>query len=67
LFFITLAVYLLATAATGLAWKAWSFVLFRFLTGTGIGGEYSAINSTIRELIPARLRGWTDLLINGSF
>ncbi len=67
LFFMTLAVYLLATAATGLAWNAWSFVLFRFLTGTGIGGEYTAINSTIQELIPARLRGWTDLLINGSF
>jgi MFS family permease len=67
LFSITLAVYLAATAATGLAWNAWSFALFRFLTGAGIGGEYTAINSTIQELIPARLRGWTDLLINGSF
>jgi MFS family permease len=67
LFTITLAIYLLATAATGLAWDAWSFVLFRFLTGAGIGGEYTAINSTIQELIPARFRGWTDLLINGSF
>jgi MFS family permease len=67
LFSITLAVYLAATAATGLSWNAWSFVLFRFLTGAGIGGEYTAINSTIQELIPARLRGWIDLLINGSF
>src|SRR6202161_1912431 len=67
LFSITLAVYLLATAATGLSWDAWSFVAFRFLTGAGIGGEYTAINSTIQELIPARFRGWTDLLINGSF
>jgi MFS family permease len=67
LFTVTLAVYLLATAATGLAWSAWSFALFRFITGAGIGGEYTAINSTIQELIPARLRGWTDLLINGSF
>jgi MFS family permease len=67
LFTITLAVYLVATAATGLAWNAWSFALFRFFTGAGIGGEYTAINSTIQELIPARLRGWTDLLINGSF
>ena len=67
LFSVTLAVYLLATAATGLSWDAWSFVVFRFLTGAGIGGEYTAINSTIQELIPARLRGWTDLLINGSF
>src|SRR5215467_727707 len=67
LFFITLAVYLAATAATGLSWDASSYVLFRFLTGAGIGGEYTAINSTIQELIPARFRGWTDLIINGSF
>src|SRR6202046_5452719 len=67
LFTITLAVYLLATAATGLSWGAWSFIFFRILTGAGIGGEYTAINSTIQELIPARFRGWTDLLINGSF
>ncbi|HEX5998420.1 MAG TPA: MFS transporter [Hyphomicrobiaceae bacterium] len=67
LFFITLAVYLIATAATALSWSVWSFALFRFLTGAGIGGEYAAINSTIQELIPARVRGWTDLAINGSF
>jgi MFS family permease len=67
LFFITLGVYLMATAATAFSWNLWSFVLFRFLTGAGIGGEYAAINSTIQELIPARVRGWTDLVINGSF
>ena len=49
------------------AWNLWSFALFRFLTGAGIGGEYTAINSAIQELIPARYRGWTDLVINGSF
>jgi MFS family permease len=42
-------------------------MLFRFLTGAGIGGEYTAINSAIQELIPARYRGRTDLAINGSF
>jgi MFS family permease len=67
LFFITVAVYLTATAATALSWNIWTFALFRFLTGAGIGGEYAAINSTIQELIPARVRGWTDLVINGSF
>jgi MFS family permease len=67
LFFITLAVYLLATAATALSWDLPSFLLFRFLTGAGIGGEYTAINSTIQEIVPARFRGWTDLVINGSF
>ncbi|HLZ04818.1 MAG TPA: MFS transporter [Bradyrhizobium sp.] len=67
LFFITLALYLCATAASALSWSVASYVLFRFLTGAGIGGEYTAINSTIQELVPARYRGWTDLVINGSF
>ena len=67
LFFITLAVYLISTAATALSWDVMSFAVFRFLTGAGIGGEYTAINSTIQELVPARYRGWTDLVINGSF
>jgi MFS family permease len=67
LFFITLTVYLLATAATAFSWNLWSFLVFRFITGAGIGGEYAAINSTIQELVPARVRGWTDLVINGSF
>ncbi|GAB2877109.1 MFS transporter [Paraburkholderia jirisanensis] len=67
LFFITLALYLAATAATALSWNLASFMLFRFLTGAGIGGEYTAINSTIQEFTPARVRGWTDLAINGTF
>lgn len=67
LFFVTLAVYLTATAATAVSWNIASFAVFRFLTGAGIGGEYSAINSTIQELVPAKVRGWTDLMINGSF
>ena len=67
LFFITLFVYIAATLATGFSWNLESFILFRFLTGAGIGGEYTAINSTIQELVPARYRGWTDLVINGSF
>src|SRR5262249_57988017 len=66
LFFITLAVYLVATASTALSWNLASFALFRFFTGAGIGGEYTAINSSIQELVPARYRGWTDLVINGS-
>ena len=67
LFFITLALYLAATAATAFSWNILSYALFRALTGAGIGGEYTAINSTIQELVPARYRGWTDLIINGSF
>jgi MFS family permease len=67
LFNVTLGVYLVATALTAFSWNVESFLFFRFLTGAGIGGEYSAINSAIQELIPARVRGRTDLAINGSF
>jgi MFS family permease len=67
LFFVTLVIYLTATALTACSWNVWTFAFFRFFTGAGIGGEYAAINSTIQELIPARMRGWTDLVINGSF
>ena len=67
LFFVTLGLYTAATAATAFSFDLASFCLFRFLTGAGIGGEYSAINSTIQEFTPAGLRGRIDLAINGSF
>jgi MFS family permease len=67
LFMITLGLYILATVATAFAFAPWYFFACRFFTGMGIGGEYSAINSAIDELIPARNRGQVDLSINGSF
>lgn len=67
LFMITLAVYLIGTVATAFSFNFIWFAACRFLTGAGIGGEYSAINSAIDELIPARARGWTDLAINGTW
>lgn len=67
LFIATLAIYMVATLATGFATEAWFFIVCRFATGLGIGGEYAAINSAIDELMPARLRGRVSLAINGSF
>jgi len=67
LFILTLAVYLTATVATAFAFAPWFFFITRFLTGSGIGGEYAAINSAIDELIPARVRGRVDLVINGTY
>src|SRR6187401_1090243 len=67
LFFITVAVYLIGTALSAFSWNFWSYAFFRALTGAGIGGEYAAINSAIDELIPARVRGRVDLIINGSY
>jgi len=66
-FFITLVLYLAGVGLTACAWNLWSFALFRFITGAGIGGEYSAVNSAIDELIPAEYRGRIDIAINGSF
>jgi MFS family permease len=67
LFMVTLLLYLVATVATAFAFAPWYFFVCRFFAGMGIGGEYSAINSAIDELIPARNRGRIDLGINGSF
>jgi MFS family permease len=67
LFMITLGVYLAATAATAFSTTAVFFFACRFITGMGIGGEYSAINSAIDELIPAKHRGRIDIVINGTY
>jgi MFS family permease len=67
LFMLTLAIYLVGTVLTALTFSPGWFFAFRFLTGMGIGGEYSAINSAIDELIPARHRGRVDISINGSY
>ena len=67
LFFITVAVYLIGTALSAFSWNFWSYAFFRAVTGAGIGAEYAAINSAIDELIPARVRGRVDLIINGSY
>jgi MFS family permease len=67
LFMLTLAIYLLGTVLTALTFSPAWFFIFRFITGMGIGGEYSAINSAIDELIPANHRGRVDIGINGSY
>ncbi len=67
LFLLTLLVYIVATVATAFSTTALFFFIARFFTGAGIGGEYAAINSAIDELIPARVRGRVDLIINGSY
>jgi MFS family permease len=67
LFLVTLATYSLATVASAFSWNLLSFSVFRFFTGFGIGGEYSAINSALDELIPGKVRGTVDLVVNGTF
>ena len=67
IFFLTLALYVVGVGASAFSWNLTSFAVARFLTGMGIGGEYSAINSAIDELVPARLRGRVDVMVNGTF
>jgi len=67
LFMLTLTIYLLGTLLTAATFSSTWFFAVRFLTGMGIGGEYSAINSAIDELIPAHHRGRVDVTINGSY
>ncbi|MDX6372469.1 MAG: hypothetical protein QOD98_1457 [Nocardioidaceae bacterium] len=67
LFMVSLGVYSVATVLTAFSMNPMWYFAARFLTGTGIGGEYAAINSAIDELIPARYRGRVDVAINGSF
>ena len=67
LFIITLDVYLVGSGLAGLSWDFWSLLIFRFIAGMGIGGEYTAINSAIDELIPSQYRGRVDIAVNGTY
>src|SRR5436853_7389122 len=66
LFFVTVAVYLVATGLTAFSWNFASYAFFRALTGAGIGGAYAASNSAIDALLPERVRGGGDLIVHGS-
>jgi MFS family permease len=71
LFMVTLGVYLLGSGLTALtpAGGHWFIYLYatRILAGSGIGGEYAAINSAIDEMIPAKFRGRVDIAVNGTY
>lgn len=67
LFVMTLALYLIASGLAAFSPNVWIFLALRFVAGMGIGGEYSAVNSAVDELIPGRFRGRVDLAINGTY
>ena len=67
LFIITLAIYLVGSGVAGLAWTPWFLYVWRFVAGLGIGGEYTAINSAIDEMIPSKYRGRVDIAVNGTY
>lgn len=67
MFTTTLFVYLAASGLAAFSPNMWVFLALRFVAGMGIGGEYSAVNSAVDELIPGRYRGRVDLAINGTY
>jgi MFS family permease len=67
MFVACLGLYLVASGISGLSFSLWFLLLFRFLAGMGIGGEYTAINSAIDELIPSHYRGRADIAVNGTY
>jgi MFS family permease len=67
LFILTLALYLVASGIAAFSFSLWFLLIFRFVAGLGIGGEYTAINSAIDELIPSHYRGRVDIAINGTY
>src|SRR5438874_2463906 len=67
LFMLTLGIFLAGSVLTAFSMNVAWFIVCRVITGAGVGGEYSAIHSAVDELIPARVRGWVDLVIGGSF
>jgi MFS family permease len=53
---LTILIYSVFTGLSALAQGWWDFALYRFLCGTGIGGEYAAGLSLVAETMPARAR-----------
>lgn len=54
---VDVALFVIATAGSALAWNAVSLIGFRFLVGVAIGADYPISVSYITENVPSRLRG----------
>src|SRR5215207_6649740 len=66
LFMLTLVIFMTGSVLTAFSMNFIWFLACRFVTGAGVGGEYSAIHSAVDELIPARGRGRAVLFFGGS-
>ena len=54
----TLIVYSGFTGLCGLSVSWWDFILYRFLTGLGVGGMFGAATTLVAESVPGRLRSF---------
>ncbi len=59
----TLVLYGLASALSGIAPNFGLLLLFRFLTGLGLGGELPAASTLVSEFSPAKARGRMVVLL----
>ncbi len=59
---LTVLIYSIFTGVSALSVGFWDFVLFRFLTGLGVGGEFAVGVALVAEAMPERARssalGW---------
>jgi len=53
----TIGLYSLGTALCALSWGLWSLVVFRLITGLGVGGEWAVGHALLQEASPGRMRG----------
>jgi MFS family permease len=63
---LTILLYSIFTGLSALSQKPWHFMLFRFLTGLGVGGEFAVGVALLAEVMPDRARpfaiGWLQSL-----
>jgi MFS family permease len=59
----TICLYSLGTALTAFATGPWSLLLFRLVTGLGVGGEWAVGHALLAEASPARMRGRASALL----
>jgi MFS family permease len=53
---LTILVYSIFTGFTALSVYWWDFMIYRFITGMGVGGEFAAGVALLAEVMPARAR-----------
>jgi MFS family permease len=66
---LTILIYSLCTGLSALSQGVWDFILYRFLTGLGVGGEFAVGVSLVAEVMPDHARpfalGWLQALSAG--
>ena len=62
---LTILVYAIFTGLSGLSRSAVDFMIYRFLAGLGVGGEFSAGVALVAEVIPERPRPYALGILQG--